>query len=95
VSYPFSSFSIEKKEKGKYGQEPAFTSLVSLLSPHFSRAGRKEERDGSVCKVRTQEAENFDEEVKSLVSAWRSLTSSSVKFSQPHVLTFSPFFLFL
>jgi hypothetical protein len=25
---------------------------------------------GIVCKVRTQEAENFDEEVKSLVSAW-------------------------
>ncbi len=27
--------------------------------------------EGSVCKVKTQEAENFDEEVKSLVSAWR------------------------
>ena len=27
-------------------------------------------RQGSDCKVRTQEAENFDEEVKSLVSAW-------------------------
>ena len=27
-----------------------------------------------VCKVRTQQAENFDEEVKSLVSAWLSLS---------------------
>ena len=27
-------------------------------------------RQGSDCKVRTQEAENFDEEDKSLVSAW-------------------------
>ena len=27
---------------------------------------------GIVCKVRTQQAENFDEEVKSLVSAWCS-----------------------
>ena len=26
---------------------------------------------GSVCKVRTQDTDNFDEEVKSLVSAWR------------------------
>ena len=26
-----------------------------------------------VCKVRTQQAENFDEEVKSLVSAWHVL----------------------
>ena len=27
---------------------------------------------GSVCKVRTQDPENLDEEVKSLVTAWRS-----------------------
>jgi hypothetical protein len=27
---------------------------------------------GSVCKVRTKDPENFDEEVKSLVTAWRS-----------------------
>jgi hypothetical protein len=26
---------------------------------------------GSVCKVRTKDPENFDEEVKSLVTAWR------------------------
>ena len=31
-----------------------------------------------VCKVRTQQAENFDEEVKSLVSAWFCLQSSSL-----------------
>ena len=29
-----------------------------------------------VCKVRTQQAENFDEEVKSLVSAWFPLHRS-------------------
>merc|ERR1712107_167530 len=34
-----------------------------------------------VCKVRTQQAENFDEEVKSLVSAWFCLQSSSLFFS--------------
>ena len=28
-------------------------------------------RRSSVCKVRTQDPENFDEEVKSLVTAWR------------------------
>ena len=33
-----------------------------------------------VCKVRTQQAENFDEEVKSLVSAWFCLQSSSLIF---------------
>ena len=27
---------------------------------------------GSVCKVRTQDPENFDEEVKSLVTAWKT-----------------------
>ena len=27
----------------------------------------------SVCKVRTQDPENFDEEVKSLLTAWRML----------------------
>ena len=26
---------------------------------------------GSVCKVRTQDPENFDEEVKSMVTAWQ------------------------
>jgi hypothetical protein len=29
---------------------------------------------GSVCKVRTQDPENLDEEVKSLVTAWRRVT---------------------
>jgi hypothetical protein len=33
--------------------------------------------NGSVCKVRTQDPENFDEEVKSLVTAWLMLTTSS------------------
>jgi len=28
---------------------------------------------GSVCKVRTKDPENFDEEVKSLVTAWRDI----------------------
>ena len=34
-----------------------------------------------VCKVRTQQAENFDEEVKSLVSAWRSVSFPIILFS--------------
>ena len=32
-----------------------------------------EETKRSVCKVRTQDPENFDEEVKSLLTAWRIL----------------------
>jgi hypothetical protein len=32
---------------------------------------------GSVCKVRTQDPENFDEEVKSLVTAWRSMAAEA------------------
>jgi len=32
--------------------------------------------DRRVCKVRTQDPENLDEEVKSLVSAWRFSVSS-------------------
>jgi len=39
--------------------------------------GRLPEALGSVCKVRTQEPENFDEEVKFLVSAWYLMSSSS------------------
>ena len=34
-----------------------------------------------VCKVRTQDPENLDEEVKSLVSAWRFSVSSLFSFS--------------
>lgn len=30
----------------------------------------------SVCKVRTQDPENFDEEVKSLVTAWNSSSAT-------------------
>ena len=37
-----------------------------------------------VCKVRTQQAENFDEEVKSLVSAWCSFLSFSFSFLCKH-----------
>ena len=62
-----------------------------------------------VCKVRTQQAENFDEEVKSLVSAWFCLQSSSLSFfwffgrrlkTEPdkqitHVLTTFPLLLWL
>ena len=33
---------------------------------------------GCVCKLRTQDPENFDEEVKSLVSAWRSSSLGSL-----------------
>ena len=34
----------------------------------------------SGCNVRTQDPENFDEEVKSLVSAWFYLQSTSLSF---------------
>ena len=34
---------------------------------------------GSVCKVRTQDPENLDEEVKSLVTAWRGLLEKPMK----------------
>ena len=34
---------------------------------------RRHHQQGSGCNVRTQDPENFDEEVKSLVTAWRSL----------------------
>ena len=37
------------------------------------------ERKEIVCKVRTQQAENFDEEVKSLVSAWFLSTGQRLK----------------
>ena len=43
----------------------------SWLSFQCGLGHPKKEENKSVCKVRTQEAENFDEEVKSLVSAWR------------------------
>ena len=36
---------------------------------------------GSVCKVETQDPENFDEEVKSLVTAW--LISKSKEAAAP------------
>ena len=33
----------------------------------------KSQENGSVCKVNTQDPENFDEELKSLVTAWLTL----------------------
>jgi hypothetical protein len=39
----------------------------SRVSVHLTAEYEKE----GGCKVRTQDPENFDEEVKSLVSAWR------------------------
>merc|ERR1712026_207326 len=37
----------------------------------------------SVCEVRTQDPENFDEEVKSLVTAWRVFLLSFLFFLVP------------
>ena len=50
----------------------------------------------SVCKVRTQDPENFDEEVKSLVTAWRlmndkPLTSSKMNSMIPMIGNFMDF----
>ncbi len=43
--------------------------------PSTRRFQQEDDREdkGSVCKVRTQDPENFDEEVKSLVTAWWNL----------------------
>ena len=38
---------------------------------------------GSGCNVRTQDPENFDEEVKSLVTAWRSVSFSYPSLRPP------------
>ena len=52
-----------------------FTTLffVFMAVSHQGSTTHEKERDenhlGSVCKVRTQDPENFDEEVKSLVTA--------------------------
>ena len=65
----------------------AFFSFISQKwkrKPNLPDALRK----GSVWKVRTQDPENFDEEVQSLVSAWR--TSSSKFAARTLLLTSSP-----
>ena len=47
-----------------------------------SAAVRVQVPEKLVCKVRTQESANLDEEVKLLVSAWwNNLYSSSIKFA--------------
>ena len=81
----FSSFEKEMEKEGLWLIN-CFILSLSLFSFFWKRKRREREAgrcDGwnqhsssnlsaarSVCKVRTQEAENFDEEVKSLVSAW-------------------------
>jgi len=62
------------------------TTMQRLLSFSFTgrraingRPVKEKERKVSVCKVRTQNPESFDEEVKSLVSAWRSLLAGQLK----------------
>jgi len=44
-------------------------------------------REGIVCKVRTQDPENFDEEVKSLVTAWRPQSRDGYKVVTSQALT--------
>ena len=49
----------------------------------FTDASKKRDVKRSVCKVRTQDPENFDEEVKSLVTAWRVFLLSFLFFLVP------------
>ena len=62
------------------GKGLSYLSLTSLTPQCPNRRPK-----GSDCKVRTQEAENFDEEDKSLVSAW-SLSLRRERRAQGHVL---------
>ena len=69
-----------KKGGGRGAPARSYQRLQTISSsidfPFFHQLPNKylftavDERKEIVCKVRTQQAENFDEEVKSLVSAW-------------------------
>ena len=54
---------MEIIKKYRYSSSIYSGSVSTLQTPIKTR--------GSVCKVRTQDPENLDEEVKSLVTAWR------------------------
>ena len=54
-------------------REASNQDLVFIFQTLPKRQQRRE--PGSVCKVNTQDPENFDEEVKSLVTAWLTLES--------------------
>ena len=70
LSFPFHGWQqISLKEKAPL--------LPTSLSKPCSRSHPS--RKGIVCKVRTQDPENFDEEVKSLVTAWWLTSSSTIK----------------
>ena len=56
----------EKKEEILGVQRLDLDMLTQTLLPSFFLYG-------SVCKVNTQDPENFDEELKSLVTAWLTL----------------------
>ena len=45
------------------------STMVRMIASWWSQ--RRHKSQGSVCKVRTKDPENYDEEVKSLVTAWR------------------------
>ena len=84
---------------------PAVTNdfLFHFLSFSFTgrpliarRPVKEKERKVSVCKVRTQNPESFDEEVKSLVSAWRSpfLTDRQIQKTLSQKVSSISFLLF-
>ena len=60
----------------RYARTKDYSTSSSLSPSVVSLTDPMEEE--IVCKVRTQQAENFDEEVKSLVSAWFPLSQSFV-----------------
>ena len=51
--------------------------IQGSMVQRFPAASKIRSLGGSGCNVRTQDPENLDEEVKSLVTAWRLQTSSS------------------
>ena len=67
----------------------SFHNLLVLSPPLFTkkkgqkRGDRDKDNCDNDCKVRTQEVENFDEEVKSLVSAWHVVSLFSPGSDNP------------
>ena len=51
-----------------------------LMKSSFKKKVKRKAVEDIVCKVRTQDPENLDEEVKSLVSAWRFILGSPLTF---------------
>jgi len=62
--------------KYRYSSSIYSGSVSTLQTPIKTR--------GSVCKVRTQDPENLDEEVKSLVTAWRLVKEKEYRQQLPN-----------